>query len=104
MRASMTLTPASSKISTRVRNFETAKLKVNDQNSNPIEIGAVVAATLWALISIAFRVAVQFLADYTPYGFVWGGMLLLSWFYFAALAVLIGGHVAAELERRAVGI
>jgi regulator of protease activity HflC (stomatin/prohibitin superfamily) len=29
-------------VSVRVRNFETAKLKVNDHNSNPIEIGAVV--------------------------------------------------------------
>jgi regulator of protease activity HflC (stomatin/prohibitin superfamily) len=29
-------------ISLRVRNFETAKLKVNDHSSNPIEIGAVV--------------------------------------------------------------
>jgi regulator of protease activity HflC (stomatin/prohibitin superfamily) len=30
------------KISVRVRNFETTKLKVNDRHSNPIEIGAVV--------------------------------------------------------------
>jgi regulator of protease activity HflC (stomatin/prohibitin superfamily) len=30
------------RISLRVRNFETAKLKVNDNHSNPIEIGAVV--------------------------------------------------------------
>ena len=29
-------------VSLRVRNFETTKLKVNDHNSNPIEIGAVV--------------------------------------------------------------
>jgi regulator of protease activity HflC (stomatin/prohibitin superfamily) len=29
-------------ISLRVRNFETTKLKVNDHNSNPVEIGAVV--------------------------------------------------------------
>ena len=29
-------------ISLRVRNFETAKLKVNDNHSNPIEIGAIV--------------------------------------------------------------
>ena len=29
------------RISLRVRNFETAKLKVNDSHSNPIEIGAV---------------------------------------------------------------
>src|SRR5262245_10053729 len=30
------------KVSQRVRNFETAKLKVNDHVGNPIEIGAVV--------------------------------------------------------------
>ena len=29
------------RISLRVRNFETAKLKVNDNHSNPIEIGAI---------------------------------------------------------------
>ena len=29
-------------ISLRVRNFETAKLKVNDARSNPVEIGAIV--------------------------------------------------------------
>ncbi|HEY7681117.1 MAG TPA: SPFH domain-containing protein [Gemmatimonadales bacterium] len=29
-------------VSLRIRNFETTKLKVNDHNSNPIEIGAVV--------------------------------------------------------------
>jgi len=29
-------------VSLRTRNFETAKLKVNDNHSNPIEIGAVV--------------------------------------------------------------
>jgi regulator of protease activity HflC (stomatin/prohibitin superfamily) len=35
------------KISVRVRNFETAKLKVNDVRGNPIEIGAVV---VWAVV------------------------------------------------------
>ena len=33
---------AKKRISLRVRNFETTKLKVNDNHSNPIEIGAVV--------------------------------------------------------------
>jgi regulator of protease activity HflC (stomatin/prohibitin superfamily) len=37
-------------ISLRVRNFETAKLKVNDNNSNPIEIGAVV---VWQVVDTA---------------------------------------------------
>ncbi len=37
-------------ISLRVRNFETAKLKVNDNHSNPIEIGAIV---VWKVIDSA---------------------------------------------------
>ena len=38
------------KISTRIRNFETAKLKVNDNHGNPIEIGTVV---VWRVIDSA---------------------------------------------------
>ena len=37
-------------ISLRVRNFETAKLKVNDNHSNPIEIGSIV---VWKVIDSA---------------------------------------------------
>ncbi|MHB0964050.1 MAG: SPFH domain-containing protein [Gemmatimonadaceae bacterium] len=38
------------RISLRVRNFETAKLKVNDINANPIEIGAIV---VWKVVETA---------------------------------------------------
>jgi regulator of protease activity HflC (stomatin/prohibitin superfamily) len=38
------------KISLRVRNFETGKLKVNDSNGNPIEIGCVV---VWKVVETA---------------------------------------------------
>jgi regulator of protease activity HflC (stomatin/prohibitin superfamily) len=38
------------KISVRVRNFETAKLKVNDHDGNPIEIAAIV---VWKVIDTA---------------------------------------------------
>jgi regulator of protease activity HflC (stomatin/prohibitin superfamily) len=38
------------KVSIRVRNFETGKLKVNDCNSNPIEIAAVV---VWRVVDTA---------------------------------------------------
>ncbi len=38
------------KISLRIRNFESAKLKVNDVNANPIEIGAVV---VWKVVDAA---------------------------------------------------
>ena len=37
-------------ISLRIRNFETSKLKVNDQGSNPIEIGAIV---VWQVVDSA---------------------------------------------------
>ncbi len=38
------------KISLRVRNFESAKLKVNDHDGNPIEIGAIV---VWKVVDTA---------------------------------------------------
>lgn len=38
------------RVSVRVRNFETAKLKVNDHNANPIEIAAVV---VWKVVDTA---------------------------------------------------
>lgn len=38
------------RVSLRVRNFETAKLKVNDHDGNPIEIGAVV---VWKVVDTA---------------------------------------------------
>ena len=41
---------AKKKVSLRVRNFETGKLKVNDANSNPIEIAAVV---VWKVVDTA---------------------------------------------------
>lgn len=41
---------AKRKVSLRIRNFETAKLKVNDLNSNPIEIAAVV---VWKVVDTA---------------------------------------------------
>ncbi|MBV6522274.1 MAG: hypothetical protein MNPFHGCM_02420 [Gemmatimonadaceae bacterium] len=37
-------------VSLRVRNFETAKLKVNDSHSNPIEIGAII---VWKVVDTA---------------------------------------------------
>lgn len=38
------------RISLRVRNFETTKLKVNDSHSNPIEIGAII---VWKVVDTA---------------------------------------------------
>ncbi len=41
---------AKKKVSLRIRNFETTKMKVNDANSNPIEIAAVV---VWKVVDTA---------------------------------------------------
>lgn len=79
------------KISVRIRNFETGKLKVNDQDSNPIEIGAVV---VWKVVDTAeamFEVddyehyvhvqsesAVRGLAQHYPYDAHTEGVVSLS--------------------------
>ncbi len=58
------------RISLRTRNFETAKLKVNDANSNPIEIGAIV---VWRVVDyenymkVQSESAVRSLASSYPY-------------------------------------
>ncbi len=81
-------------------------LPFHDQSRSKrrILVGALVGTSAWAGVSVLFRLYVRGLSDYTPYGYVWGGMLLLVWFYLTALSILVGGHVAAELERRAVGV
>ena len=50
------------KVSVKVRNFETQKLKVNDSHSNPVEIGAVV---VWRVVDTAE--AVFDVDDYVQY-------------------------------------
>ena len=50
------------RISLRVRNFETAKLKVNDGRANPIEIAAIV---VWKVVETAE--ALFEVDDYTKY-------------------------------------
>ncbi|MBO3746896.1 SPFH domain-containing protein [Streptosporangiaceae bacterium NEAU-GS5] len=47
---------AKRRISLRVRNFETAKLKVNDANGNPVEIAAVVVFQVHDTAGAAFAV------------------------------------------------
>jgi len=50
------------KVSQRVRNFETAKLKVNDQRGNPVEIAAII---VWKVVDTAE--AVFQVDDYVNY-------------------------------------
>jgi regulator of protease activity HflC (stomatin/prohibitin superfamily) len=79
------------RISQRVRNFETTKLKVNDANSNPIEIGAIVVWRVVETAEAAFEVdnyeqyvqvqseaALRTLATHYPYDAHEEGQVALS--------------------------
>ena len=99
---------AKRKVTLRVRNFETAKLKVNDNDSNPIEIGAVV---VWQVVDSAealFEVdnyedyvrvqsesAVRTLATQYPYDAHAPGVISLS-----HNAADISERLAAEVQDR----
>ena len=87
-------------VSLRVRNFETAKLKVNDLDSNPIEIGAVVVWQVFDSAEALFEVdnyedyvrvqsesAVRTLATQYPYDAHAEGIVSLS-------------HNAADISER----
>ena len=61
--------------------------------------GAVVAAILWLIASLAFRVYVTRFTDYNAaYGAVGGVMVLMLWFYVSSLAILVGAEMNAEIE------
>lgn len=68
-----------------------------------ILVGAVVGTLLWVGATLLFS---QFLS-YTPrfsaiYGLVGGMVALLIWLFLTALSILVGGEVAAAMERRAI--
>jgi hypothetical protein len=95
-------------ISLRVRNFETAELKVNDKNSNPIEIGAIVVWQVFDSAEAMFEVdnyedyvrvqsesAVRTLASSYPYDAHVEGERSLS-----HSAIEISDQLATEVQAR----
>ena len=66
-----------------------------------ILVGAVVGTSLWVLGTMAFRAYVaNFDRFHIVYGFLGGVVMLQLWCYLTALSILVGGEVAAILERR----
>lgn len=64
-------------------------------------LGAVVASALWIVATLLFRLYIAGFGRYSRvYGAVGAVIVLLIWFYIAALAVLVGGELAATLESR----
>ena len=61
--------------------------------------GAVAAAVLWLLISLAFKWFVSHFGRYQEiYGAIGGVMVMLSWFYLSGLAILMGAHFDMALR------
>ncbi|HEX2251971.1 MAG TPA: YihY/virulence factor BrkB family protein [Thermoanaerobaculia bacterium] len=79
-------------------------LPARDQHQalRPVLIGALVGAGLWVLATLGFRFYVAQFGRYSAtYGIVGGIIVLLLWLYLTALAILVGGEVAATLEQHA---
>jgi membrane protein len=67
-----------------------------------VSIGGVAGAALWIAVSLIFGFYVNNYSNYSKtYGSLAGVIVLILWLYLSALAVLIGGELNSELERRA---
>lgn len=68
----------------------------------PIVAGALVAIALWMAASGLFAI---YTANFANYGAAWGSLsaviVMLTWLWLSALAVLLGAYVEHEMERRA---
>jgi membrane protein len=70
-----------------------------DQDWVWITPGAVVATTLWLVISLLFKTYVANFTDYEgSYGTVGGVIVVLLWFYVSSIAILTGAELNAEIE------
>jgi membrane protein len=65
--------------------------------------GAIVATALWLAGSVGFSAYVARFASYEEtFGVLGTVMLLMTWFYLTAFAVLLGAELNAEMERQTV--
>jgi membrane protein len=68
----------------------------------PIAKSAAIAAGLWLVATIGFRLYVYNLGTFNEtYGFVGTILVLLLWMYLTAMVILLGGEIGSEMERSA---
>jgi membrane protein len=66
-----------------------------------VSLGAVTATTLWLAGSLGFSAYVTRFASYEEtFGVLGTVMVLMTWFYLTAFAVLLGAELNAEVERQ----
>lgn len=77
-------------------------LPARDQSRSKkaILIGAAIGALLWIIITFLFQLYVSNFGSYdVTYGALGAVVILLVWLYLTALAILVGGEIAEEVER-----
>ena len=66
-----------------------------------VSTGAVVAATLWILGSVAFSLYVSYFGNYNKtYAALAGVVVLMLWLFVTCYIVLLGAEINAEAERQ----
>lgn len=64
--------------------------------------GSAIGVALWLLVSIAFRLYLNFFDSYSAtYGSLGAVIILMLWLYLTGAAVLIGGEINSEIEHAA---
>lgn len=62
--------------------------------------GVLIAVVLWLLVSLGFRLYLNFFNSYNAtYGSLGAVIILLLWFYLTGAAILLGGEINCEIER-----
>lgn len=75
---------------------------VRDQDWKWVTPGAVVAVTLWLVVSFGFRLYLHYFDSYgKTYGSLGAVIILMLWFYLTGAAILIGGEVNSDIEDEA---
>jgi membrane protein len=68
------------------------------QDKKQVLIGSLVAALLFIIATLLFRLYVQHFPPNKTYGLIGGVMLLLTWMYLVAVVILVGGELNSELH------
>src|SRR6266513_1466002 len=77
------------------------RLAASDYRRRWVSPGVLVAVALWLLVSLGFRLYLSFFNSYSAtYGSLGAVISLMLWFYFTGAAILLGGEINCELERR----
>jgi membrane protein len=63
-----------------------------------ILVGSIVAAFLFGVATLLFRLYIQHFPPNKTYGTIGAVMVLLSWMYFVSVVILVGGELNSELH------